>query len=178
MNWPNWSYSQTKIKWSDGHKHASCCVSEWPSSLDSSVTGRENALWLWKKSHRQWQALNNRDGKNRLSHTQSPPETYSSARRPKVSFCKKRLFLPRQAALLKIIKSCLWIIYFKNMHIICDSELWGFFSLFFSCLDKNLNIIYFSITFNSIQVYLSSAFHNTNRCKAALQEVKFPIYLV
>ncbi len=33
--------------------------------------------------------------------------------------------------------------------------------------------------FNSIQVYLFSAFHDTNRCKAALQRIKVStIYLV
>ncbi len=29
----------------------------------------------------------------------------------------------------------------------------------------------------SIQVYLYSAFHDTNRCKAALQEIKFLQYI-
>ncbi len=31
--------------------------------------------------------------------------------------------------------------------------------------------------FNSIQVYLYSAFHDTNLCKAALQEIKFIQYI-
>ncbi len=38
-------------------------------------------------------------------------------------------------------------------------------------------IIIIIIILNSVQVYLYSAFHHTNRCKAALQENKFLQYV-
>ncbi len=77
---------------------------------------------------------------------------------------------------LALIDKVCWILAFIYSLI---SLLKYFLNQSFKSVILHLLFIYLFIQFNSIQVYLYSAFHDANHCKAALQKIKVStLYLV